>query len=1063
MKKKKTFKKKGWQGSLLLLLFLICFSTVAFTQNVNVSGVVSAEGETLIGVNILVKGTTQGTVTDLDGGFEIEVAPDAILVFSYTGFINEEVAVNGRSQIDVEMKVNAKTLDEVIVIGYTSRRKGDITGAVTSVNDRYLDQQPVANVTKALQGSASGITVVAPATPGGNAEIRIRGMGTINNNNPLWVVDGVFDAAPPPPSQVESIQILKDASSTAIYGARGANGVILVTTKTGSTNQGPQIEFGIRTGFNLPSAKYDIMTDPQLIGEMLWLEMNNDGIPPAHPHYGTGSTPIINEYLFPNGASSGDPSTDISLYDQQNYPITRTNLQGTDWLDEVYNNGLIQDYNLAVTGGSQNTTYSFHANYLDEKGLVEYTAFDRYALRANVDSKINNWLKVGQRLGVSFSEGQGYNGNNNRGLFRLLYEVSPLIPLEDEAGNWAGSVVGGLNDGPNPLAFLYRLKDNTRKTYTTTGNVYAEVSPIAGLKIKTLFGYDINNNRNFSPQLPAWEDTNGARSTQLSEGNSNNTQWNWSNTISYDKTFNDAHNINILAGVEARRTTARWMSASRQGYFSNDLEFLVLNAGSGSQLNSGSGFARSTSSVFGRLLYGFQNKYLFDVTLRRDGSSVLGDDKYGVFPAFSAAWRLSDETFFAGVSWMDDLKIRASYGKSGNDQTNNPYNSYSTFGSNPGNSFYAIDGSDNNITLGYQTVAIGNPEAKWETTSSTNIAIDATLFGSLDLTVDLWNKNTDDMLFNVAIPATAGAAIAPAVNIGSMTNKGIDVTLDYRGGSLTSNKLRYNVALTFSHYKNEITKLSDTEGEFITGDGVRGQVYTRAEVGTSFPQFFGYVVDGIFQTQAQADAHPENGSYNQAGNLIINDVNGDGIITPDDRTYIGSPHPDFTAGLNLGVELMGFDLSATLYASVGNDIANYTSRFRRYGLFQGPKAPDRLFKSWGSPYLDNNADAILPKASSTTSFEQNASTVYIEDGSFLRLQNVQLGYTLPQNALDKLGVGGIRLYIMGANLLTFTGYSGLDPEVTPPFLSGRGEINRGVDIGGWPISKQIMFGLNITL
>lgn len=1063
MKKKKTIKKTGLKPGLLILLFLIGSSTIAFAQNIQVNGTVAAEGETLIGVNILVKGTTQGTVTDLDGNYNIEVAPDAILVFSYTGYLNEEIAVDGKTQIDVEMGADTKTLDEVIVIGYTSRRKGDITGAVTSVNDKYLDQQAVANVTKALQGSASGITVVAPATPGGDAEVRIRGMGTINNNNPLWVVDGVFDAAPPPPSQVESIQILKDASSTAIYGARGANGVILVTTKTGKTDQKPKIEFGIRTGFNLPSAKYDLMTDPNLIGEMLWLEMNNDGIPPAHPHYGTGSTPIINEYLFPNGGASGDPTTDISLYDQQNYPITRTNLQGTDWLDEVYNNGLIQDYNLAVTGGSQNTTYSFHANYLDEQGLVEYTAYDRYALRANVDTKINNWLKVGQRLGVSFSEGQGYNGNNNRGLFRLLYEVSPLIPVQDEGGNWAGSVVGGLNDGPNPLGFLFRQKDNRRKTYTTTGNVFAEVSPITGLKIKTLFGYDIRNGKNFSPQLPAWEDTNGARSTQLSEGNSNNTQWNWSNTISYDKTFNDAHNINILAGVEARRTTARWMGASRQGYFSNDLEFLVLDAGSGSQLNFGSGFARSTSSIFGRLLYGFQNKYLFDVTLRRDGSSVLGDDKYGVFPAFSAAWRLSDEAFFDGISWMDDLKIRASYGKSGNDQTNNPYNSFSTFGSNPGNSFYAIDGSDNNITLGYQTVAIGNPEAKWETTSSTNIAIDATLFGSLDLTVDLWNKNTDDMLFNVAIPATAGAAIAPAVNIGSMTNKGIDITLDYRGGSTASNKLRYNVALTFSHYKNEITKLSDTEGEFITGDEVRGQVYTRAEVGTSFPQFFGYVVDGIFQTPGEADAHPENGTYNQPGNLIINDVDGDGVITPDDRTYIGSPHPDFIAGLNLGVELMGFDLSATLYASVGNDIANYTSRFRRYGLFQGPKAPDRLFKSWGSPYLDNNADAILPKASSTTSFEQNASTVYIEDGSYLRLQNVQLGYSLSQNVIEKLGVGGIRLYIMGSNLLTFTGYSGLDPEVTTPFLAGRGEINRGVDIGGWPISKQIMFGLNITL
>ncbi len=1047
---------------LFFLLLFISLTAVIYAQKINVEGTVSDQRETLIGVNILVKGSTLGTISDLNGNFSLEVDPDDVLVFSYTGYASQEVSINGRSRIDVEMRSDATTLDEVVVIGYGTRRKGDITGAVTSVNNDYLDQQPVANVTKALQGSASGVTVVAPATPGGNAEVRIRGMGTINNNDPLWVVDGVFDAPPPPPSQVESIQILKDASSTAIYGARGANGVILVTTKMGQQNQAPRIEFSLRTGINSPSAKYDLMTDPQLIGEMIWLELNNDGIPTAHPHFGTGTTPVVNEFLFPNGGSAGDPGTDLALYDQQTYPITRTNLQGTDWLDVIYNNGQIQDYNLSVTGGSEKTTYSFQGNFLQEEGLLEYTSFDRYALRSNVDSRIGNWLKVGQRLGVTFSEGKGYNGNNSRGLFRSINEVSPLIPVYDEGGNWAGGIVGGLNDGPNPLGFLNRLKDNSRKSYNMNGNFFAEISPIAGLSIKTLFGYNLQNGRNFSPQLPAWEDTNGARSTQLSESTSNNTTWNWSNTINYAKTINEVHSINVLLGVEARRTTARWSGASRQGYFSNELEFLVLDAGAGSQLNFGSGFARATSSAFGRLLYSFKSKYLLEATLRRDGSSVLGNDKYGVFPAFSVAWRLSDETFLANSSWINDLKVRVSYGQSGNDQTNNPYNSFSTFGSNPGSSFYAIDGSDNNITLGYQSLAIGNPAARWETTTTTNFAIDATLFRSLDITLDIWNKDTDDMLFNVAIPGTAGAAIAPAVNIGSMANQGFDITVDYRGK--IGQNLGYNIAATFSRYKNEVTKLSDTEGEFIAGDDVRGQIYTRAAVGHAFPEFFGYIVDGIFQTQAEVDAHAVNGTYNQPGNLIIRDVDGDGIIAPEDRTFIGSPHPDFTTGLNLGLDYKGFDISATFYASVGNDIANYTSRFRRYGLFQGPKAPDRLFKSWGSPYLENNADAVLPKASSTTSFEQNASTAYLEDGSFLRLQNLQLGYNFPENWLEKLRIQNARIYLMGANLFTITEYSGLDPEITTRAVNGqRGEINRGIDIGGWPISKQFMVGLNITL
>lgn len=1056
MKKRKRTKKKGLQIGLLLLSFFLFSSGVAFSQKMTIEGVVSHEGEALIGVNILIKGTSTGTITDIDGNYSLEAAADAVLVFSYTGFIQQEVAVNNRVRIDVQMGEDSKTLDEVVVIGYGSRRKGDITGAVTSVNEEYISQQGVANLSKALQGSTSGLTVVSAANPGSNAQVRIRGLGTINNNGPLWVVDGVFDAPQPAPAQVESIQVLKDASATAIYGARGANGVILVTTKSGKAGQKPQIEFSLRSGFIQPNSKYDISIDPEEIGNMLWLEQTNDGIDPAHPHFGSGDQPILNDYLFPNGASNGDPSTDMALYDQQSYPITRSTATGTDWLDVIYQDGITQDYNLSVTGGSEKTKYAFVGSFLEEEGLLQHTKFSRYALRSNVDSKVTNWLRVGQRLGVTFSENKGYNSNNNNGIFRLINEVSPLIPVRDEAGNFAGGIVGGsLNDGPNPLAQLHRLKDNTNRNFGISGNFFGEIFPVEGLSIKTLFGYNINNGKNFSPRLPAFEDTNGARSTSLSEGTNNFIGWNWSNTASYSKTFNQDHNVSLLAGLEARRSTSRFLFASRDGFFSNDLEFLVLNAGEGNQLNGSSGSVRTTSSMFGRIQYGFKTKYLFDATIRRDGSSVLGDNKYGVFPAFSAAWRISDETFMSNISWIDDLKLRGSWGQSGNDQTNNPYNSFSTFGSNLGGSFYAIDGSDNNITLGYQSVATGNPAAKWETTTTTNFAVDATLFGSLDVTVDIWNKDTEDMLFNVPIPATAGTAIPPAVNIGSMKNNGVDITLDYRGS--INRELKFNVATTFTTYKNEITELSGIENDFLPGRELRGQVYTRAQAGHSFPEFFGYVVDGIFQTQAAAEAHPENGTYNQAGNLIIKDVNGDGVITPDDRTFIGNPNPDFTAGLRIGLQYKGFDLTSTFYASVGNDILNYTARFRRYGLFQGPKSPDRLYQSWGSSFLANNADATLPKASSTTAFEQNTSTEYVEDGSYLRLQNLQIGYNLPQSVLSKLNMGSARIYLLGENLFTLTGYSGLNPEVL------GSDINRGIDLGVWPLARRIMFGINVTL
>ncbi len=1032
--------------------------------DITVTGKVLDENASpLPGVSILVKGTTEGTVTTADGTFSLEAPEDGTLVFSFIGYENEEVAINGQSVINISLVPNLETLQEVVVIGYGTRTKGELTGAVTTVDKNYLKQQPVANVSRALQGSASGVTVVAPATPGGDAEIRIRGLGTINNNNPLWVVDGVYDADPPPPAQIESIQILKDASSTAIYGARGANGVILVTTKTGSKGQKkPIVEFSLSAGVTNPDAKFDLMTDPVEIGQMLWLELTNDGIAPSHPHFNFGATindVTVNEFLFPNGGISGNPNTDLALYDQQNYPITRTNLQGTDWLDAIYRNASIQNYNLSVSGGSDKTSYAFHGNFLDENGLLEFTRFNRYAFRANVDTEINNWLKIGERLSVSYEENKGYSGNNSRGLFRSINEVSPLIPLRDEGGNYAGGIVGGLNDGPNPLGFLERQQDNNNKVYRIGGNVYAEVSPIKGLVAKTLFGFEVMNNNSFGVGLPAFEDTNGARSTNLNEGSGNNRRWNWSNTLNYRKSIAEDHNIDLLVGYESRRTTFRFINASVNDFFSTDLNFLVLNAGAGIRNNNGSAGARTTASVFGRAHYDFKGKYLFDFTIRRDGSSVLGENKYGTFPAFSLGWNISEESFMDGVGgWLTYLKVRASYGESGNDQVGGFYNSFTTFGSSQGGSFYAIDGSDNNITLGYQSTAIGNPNARWETTTSTNIAIDASLFGNLDLTIDLWKKDTEDMLYRVLIPGVSGVAAAPSVNIGSMENKGIDITLDYRGK--ISDNFKYNVSGTFTTFSNEVTKLSGTDGEFISGNAVRGQVYTRAEVGTSFPEFYGYVIDGIFQTQEQADAHPTNGTYNQPGNLIVRDVNGDGVIDPSDRTYIGSPLPDFTAGLSLGLEFKGFDFSASFYASVGNDIANYTSRFRRYGLFQGPKAPDRLYKSWGSPFLDDNRNAVLPRASSSTSFEQNASTEYIEDGSFLRLQNMQIGYNFPTNLIEPLHISNLRLYVQGSNLFTITGYSGLDPELSNAFGS---EINRGVDIGGWPISRQFLVGLNITL
>ncbi|MGQ1785215.1 TonB-dependent receptor [Saccharicrinis sp. GN24d3] len=1048
------------------------YTLFAQDQGIITGKVTDDTGQPLPGVTVVVKGTTNGAITDINGNYSISgLNSDNTLVFSFIGMVAQEIVVGDRSTINVVMVADAIGLEEVVAIGYGTRKKSDLTGAVSSVNNEYLKEQPVADVTKALQGSTSGIRVIRSATPGAEADIRIRGMGTINNNQPLWVVDGVVGANPPAPNQIESVEVLKDASSTAIYGSRGASGVILVTTKGGRINQAPKMEISVRSGFSAPDSKFDVMTNPQLLGELKWLEMQNDGLTPSDTHFGSGNAPVLNYYLFPNGASAGDASADLSLYDQNNYPITRSNPNGTDWMDAIYQNGSIQDFNLSVTGGSEKTKYAFAASYLEEEGILKYTSFQRLSIRSNIDTKLTDWLTIGQRLGATYGQKNGYQSNNYReNLINRTYMASPLVPIRDVAGNYAGSVVGDIGVWQNPLADLDRNSDDKIKDYSVTGNFYVELQPIKDLKYKSLLGYDVQLTNVFNPRFPEPEFIQGVDMTTLSESSRNNTLWNWTNTLTYEKTIG-AHSFDVLLGVEATKKTYRDMTASRQDYFSVDPNFLVLDAGAQSQLNEGTGYAWTLFSAFGRLHYTYNHKYLFDFTLRRDGSSRFGENnRYGIFPAIAAGWVLSEEAFLDGTEgWLDYLKFRASWGQSGNDQIGN-YNSYSSYSSNPGNSYYAISGEDNIISQGYQLSAIGNPDAKWETTTSSNIAFDATFMGGLDFSIDIWQKKTEDMLFPIAIPLVAGSATAPSVNIGTMKNTGLDITLGYN--KIVNEDLSFNATATVSHYKNEVEKLSGNEDEFIQGTDLRGQIYTRTEPGRAFPEYYGYIIDGIFQTQAEADAHPVNGTYNEPGNLIVRDIAGatdangnpipDGQITAADRTYIGSPHPDFTTSLRLGMNYKNFDFSASLYASVGNDLVNYTNRYVKYGLFLAPNSKERLFNSWGSPYLNgDNSKATMPKASGKDNlFDQNASTLYIEDGSFLRLQNVQLGYTLPKTITEKIKLQNVRLYVMGANLFTITGYSGLDPEVIP----GNGdEINMGVDIGSWPVSRQFMFGIDITL
>lgn len=1047
--------------SLIALFVFIGFQLMAQQA---ITGVVTSQedGSSIPGVSVVVRGTTIGTITDLDGNYSLTVPEDAVvLMFTFVGMKTVEETIGDRSTIDVILESDVFGLDEVVVTGYASQIREALTGAVATVQADELVAMPSTNIGQTLQGRTSGVSILNSHVPGGDVTVRIRGLGTINNNDPLWVIDGVptkWGLSQLNPNDIESVSVLKDAASQSIYGARGANGVIIITTKRGQPGD-PKVNFSVRYGMSNATNKYDLL-NTQEYGELLWLEAANDGVPPGNALYGYGATPDIPDYILP---ARGVPGVDFDLEDYS-FPdnlIMAANKKGTDWYDEMYRTGGIQDYNLTVSGGTIKSSYALSAGYMKEEGILMHTGFERYAIRSNLDTKFKDWLEVGESLGVTYTKGWGSRGDNGEGtIISQAYRMQPIIPVYDVSGvHYGGTKAPSTGNGENPVAALARNKNDFGKDLRAIGNVYGQAQIIEGLRFKSLFGFDyrLGNWKDIFIANPEFAE---AKPTDiLTVGNNYTLQWNWANTLTYHHTFMEMHNVNVMVGSEAVSQSYRYMQGSRSTYFSTSPDYMFLDAGESDQQAGGLGSDWTTFSYFGRLNYGFAGKYLLEATFRRDGSSRFGaNERWAFFPAFSAGWAISQENFMAATSgWLDFLKIRVGWGTSGNDEVGT-YNGFTTFRANTVNSYYSITGANTSVSAGFDSNAIGNPDAKWETTTTTNFGLDATFLGnSLSFSFDYWMRNTKDMLYQIAIPSVVGQANVPSVNIGEMKNNGIDATLIYKGSAFAGD-FTYNVGLNFSHYKNEIVKLSDNVDEVIFGGDFRQMVYTRAEVGTSFPEFYGYQVEGIFQSDTEADAHPpafgSDGTYNEAGHFKYKDVNEDGVIDADDRTYIGSPHPDFTAGLTIDLGYKGFDISAFFYSSYGNDMVNYVARWIDYTQFSGNRSHDRLYNSWGSPYLSNNKDATLAKAD-TDQGSQEPSSHFVQDASFLRLKSLQIGYNLPNSILSRIGIGSVRIYLQGTNLFTLTEYDGLDPEVR---TSGG---NMGIDAGAWPTARQLMIGLNL--
>lgn len=1052
----------------LIIAVLMAFSTSAFSQQKSISGAVTDDtGAPLPGVTVMVEGTFTGTTTDVNGNYLLQL-PDGAeqLIFSYIGMLREVVEIGDQTIINVALRPDVIGIDEVVVVGYGTRLKEELTGAVSSVSEEILRISPAPSVMSRLQGQVSGVNITVPNRPGGQPTIRVRGIGTINDPNPLYVVDGV-PVGPGnnvSPDDIESISILKDASSTAIYGARGANGVILITTKKGRVNLPPSINFSVKTGVTRATNQYDLL-DTQEYAEAVWLSLKNNNQPLSHPQYGSGATPVIPDYILPAGAKSGE--VDESTYSYYDNMIFRANKKGTDWYDEIYQNGMVQEYDLSVRGGGQNSLYSFSGSYLNEDGFLIHTNFKRYSFMLNSEANLSNWLKVGESVHVSYIDEMGrFTDNAEDSPISHAYRSQPIIPVYDVGGNFAGSVAPRMGNGANPVAVAYRAKDNNGKYTRMFGNAFAEISFLKGFTAKTLFGFNWGqwNFKGFI--LPNPEFSEAQLVPGLNVDSNYSLQWNWSNTLNYNATFNRIHKLNVIAGTEAIDDTYQEVGASRRKYFSTDPLYMQINSGESNRDNYGTGSSWSLFSVFGRVNYDLMGKYFMEATVRRDGSSRFSAaNRYATFPAASAAWAISQEDFMAGAAnWLDLLKLRVGWGLSGNDKIGN-YNSYSTYTSDARSSAYALDGSNTAAMSGFMPSTLGNEDVTWESTQTLNIGIDGTfLDNSLLFSLDIWSRKTTDMLYRLPLPQVMGDATPPFVNVAEMYNKGVDFELGY-ANTTSDGKFRYAVKVNATHYKNEVTKLGSGAEDYFTGQSERQKEYTRVAVGHAFPEFYGYKVEGIFNTQAEADSWPTafgaDGSYNQPGHFKIANidqepVDGKQVINAADRTFIGSPHPDITGGLNIDLGYGNFDLNMFFYGSYGNKMINYVSRWIDYGMFNGGLSKDALYKSWGSPYLNDNSKAELPILDFLDS-SQEPSSAFVEDGSFLRLKTLRLGYTVPNQLLQRVQIKNLSLYAQITNLFTITKYGGLDPE-----LNSSG-VSMGLDRGAWPTPRQVMFGINLGL
>lgn len=985
-------------------------------QAKTVTGTVTdVSGEPIIGANIRIKGTTTGTITDIDGNFSIEAEPQSVIEVSYIGYLTQETVINNQKSIRFLLKEDTKTLDEVVVIGYGVQKKADLTGSVANINTEKLNTQSNANIGQALQGKIAGVDIVSQGgAPGSGTRIMVRGIGTLNNASPLYIVDGMYMNSIDHinPNDIASIDVLKDASSAAIYGSRAANGVIIVTTKEGSNTEGkPIIDLSVNLGISTASKFLDMLDAKG------WAEV----------------TTIARQAI---GKPALDMATDLA------------NKPDNDWQDIMFRPALMQNYNLAVKGGGKYSTYYTGLGYFNQDGIVKGTNYQRYNIQSKNDYK-RGIFSAGTNLIISFSHDKPLHQELRGGMIgTILQSVPTLEKYDDTREGGYGGTYGDVVNIPHPLAIIDdNIMDRYNENVKIFANLYAQIELFKGLKYKLNLTPDFSFERykNYLNKYDFGLATNSI--TQLTERQRRRRNILVENLLTFDRTFGE-HKISALAGYTYQDSRFRHIQAYGEG-LPQGLE--EIDAATTNRSNEGNSWRSVLTSILGRVFYSYQNKYLFTATIRRDGSSKFGkNNRYGYFPSFSLGWNVAEEKFMENVHWLDQLKLRGGYGVLGNQEIDNyQYSSTITTGIN-------YPDGNGGLLQGAFPKNFANPDIKWEETAMTNVGIDFMAFNNrLSLTADYYVKNTKDILLTVPIPISSGGANDPIRNAGKIRNNGFEFNLGWM--DQPNPDISYGINLIGSFNKNKVIAMGSESGS-IKG-GSTNQNITTSETKAGYPIGGYWLIStaGYFNSQEEVDAYAKDGKKIQPaaepGDIKFVDANNDGVINDDDRVFQGSPFPDFTFALNGNMRYKNFDLSIGLQGVLGNKIYNAT-RQTLEDVTKGSNFPASCLDYW----TPENKNASHPRL---TWDDPNRNTRaesdrYLENGSYLRLRSVQLGYTFPQTWF-KGAIQHARVYINAENLFTITSYSGYSPDVNADNANYR-----GFDNFIYPTNRTFMLGLNVT-